>query len=536
MKLSGFAMFILGAAACFAQPVIKTGGIVNAASWAVAGTPNSDIAQGSIFIVSGSGLGPTTLTQAPGAYPLPTSVGGVKVTISMNGTDTDAILFWVRNDYIAALLPSTVATGTGTVTVTYNSQTSNAAPITVVDNAIGIFTISQNGQGPGVVTDGAKPQTSVKSMLVTPTNSAKPNDTAVLWVTGLGAVPWDESKAPASTLNLQSKLNAKVWVGATPVTPTFSGPSGCCEGEGQIQFKVPPGETGCYVSVTVQVGNNVSNTVTMAVDNSGQTCSDQFGYSSSLISKLQTGGTVRIGSLALTRLLFEGSGISLPPTVSASGSFFSYTADTFSAASGQFPSLNSCVVTQNLSGNNVPGGTGTGLDAGASIGLTGPNGNATLTSTAGTKGLYSANLNSNFLDASSGNYVFTGTGGVDVGAFTATLPATAALTWANQASITAVSRSAGQPITWTGGDPNGFVMIAGSSQSQDNANKSFVCLAPVSAGSFTIPASVLLALPASDNGGLIVYSFGQPATFTATGLDYGSVTEGSGAGSLVAYQ
>src|SRR5579884_3189654 len=263
MNFLKYALFWVSAAACLAQPVISNGGIVNAASWAPAGLPNSSIAQGSIFIIAGTNLGPTTLTLAPAKFPLPTTVANVSVNVNMASTNTAAILFWVRNDYIAALLPSTVPVGTGTVTVTYNGQTSNAAPITVVANSIGIFAIGQNGQGPGVITDGAKPQTSVKTELVTQTNSAKAGDTLVAWVTGVGAVPWDETEAPPSTpLNLQSKLNASVYVGTTKVTPTYAGPSGCCEGEGQVQFVVPSGISGCYVPITIVVGSQVSNTVT----------------------------------------------------------------------------------------------------------------------------------------------------------------------------------------------------------------------------------------------------------------------------------
>jgi hypothetical protein len=52
---------------------------------------------------------------------------------------------------------------------------------------------------------------------------------------------------------------------------------------------------------------------------------------------------------------------------------------------------------------------------------------------------------------------------------------------------------------------------------------SFVCNAPVSAGQFTVPPSVLLALP-SGTGSLSVENSTNPQTFTATGLDLGYVT------------
>jgi uncharacterized protein (TIGR03437 family) len=49
---------------------------------------------------------------------------------------------------VAALLPANTPTGKGTITVTYNDQTSEQAPITVVANNLGIFTIDSSGGVP----------------------------------------------------------------------------------------------------------------------------------------------------------------------------------------------------------------------------------------------------------------------------------------------------------------------------------------------------------------------------------------------------
>jgi hypothetical protein len=48
----------------------------------------------------------------------------------------------------------------------------------------------------------------------------------------------------------------------------------------------------------------------------------------------------------------------------------------------------------------------------------------------------------------------------------------------------------------------------------------FTCEAPASAGQFTVPSYILLALPAG-SGTLGVDNYGNPQTFTATGLDLG---------------
>jgi hypothetical protein len=71
--LCGFAFAIVSAGA---QPVINPNGIVNSASYLAPGLPGSGIAQGSIFTISGKGLGPATATAAPGVFPLSHHAGG----------------------------------------------------------------------------------------------------------------------------------------------------------------------------------------------------------------------------------------------------------------------------------------------------------------------------------------------------------------------------------------------------------------------------------------------------------------------------
>ena len=75
-------------------------------------------------------------------------------------------------------------------------------------------------------------------------------------------------------------------------------------------------------------------------------------------------------------------------------------------------------------------------------------------------------------------------------------------------------------VTWSGGNPGTYVYITGVSTAIPlGVQAGFTCLAAVDAGQFTVPAQVLLGLPAGSGGtGLQdnVYS-----TFTATGLDTG---------------
>ena len=136
------------------------------------------------------------------------------------------------------------------------------------------------------------------------------------------------------------------------------------------------------------------------------------------------------------------------------------------------------------------------LNAGANLRLSQPNGSvATLASSGGTGGQYAANLNL----YQPGVFTMSGAGGPDVGAFSVPFTVPPALTWSNLdvTSGSVIDRTQPLSIRWTGGDPLGFVDVyvrAGL----DNSDVQVIadCAAPVSAGSVSIPASVLLALPA----------------------------------------
>ena len=76
---------------------------------------------------------------------------------------------------------------------------------------------------------------------------------------------------------------------------------------------------------------------------------------------------------------------------------------------------------------------------------------------------------------------------------------------------------------------------------QTNSGAGFECQAPALPGSFTIPASILLAMPAvtgsSPNGNLNVSLSTNPQALTIPGTDYGFViTKTANVSANVAYQ
>ena len=132
---------ILLAGAAAAQPVIGSGGILNAASYSLTGLPNSGIAQGSMFLVFGSGLGPAAISQVS-AFPLPNELAGTSMKVTVNGVTQVVPMVYTLASQICGILPSSTPIGTGTLTVTYNNQTSAPAPIRVVKTAVGIFSVN----------------------------------------------------------------------------------------------------------------------------------------------------------------------------------------------------------------------------------------------------------------------------------------------------------------------------------------------------------------------------------------------------------
>jgi hypothetical protein len=156
--------------------------------------------------------------------------------------------------------------------------------------------------------------------------------------------------------------------------------------------------------------------------------------------------------------------------------------------------------------------------------VTGPNaGPSTLTAEGSSfPGYYFDQLPAGFLTTSGGSFMFQATAGTQVGGFTTSVNfPTPLLQWTNQAADATITRSAGVTVTWTGGSSGTYVTISGTS-SNASVSGYFVCIAPVGAGQFTVPAYVLLTLPASSGnpGSLFVENSTVPQSFVATGLDY----------------
>src|SRR5262249_50524384 len=227
------------------QPLRILVGPVNLANLIPPGLPNYGIAQGSMFtlVLQGFGASPTLANS-----PFPLNLAGASMQISVAGAKVDVPLVWTGPASLVGFAPSATPTGDGTITVTFNGQTSPPAPVKIVPSAFGIFTLSYSGAGPGVFTS---PDLAFNSMtdaahliglsstdpgLIANSlvSAAHPGDQLVILGTGLGSDP----NAPV-----------EVHVGKVQADVAAQGRASCCDGLDRIQFTVPDGVQGCYVPV-----------------------------------------------------------------------------------------------------------------------------------------------------------------------------------------------------------------------------------------------------------------------------------------------
>jgi len=322
-----------------AQPVVT--GALNTASYALSGLPNGSLAQGSMI----------------------------------------------------AIFPVCAAQ----LTVSFGGQTSANFAVNIVRSSFGIFTANQGGTGPAIAQNfNSQTDQPINSIL----NAARPGQTITLWGTGLGPISGDDA-AGAAPGDLGTNL--EVLVGNRPATIRYRGRSGCCAAVDQIVFDVPSGIQGCYVPLTVRIGNIVSNSTYLAITPNGGRCTAGTPFSDADLQKVSSGGTLSIGNINLSR---TGTKVSQGPLGTqelkfdnGSASFVRFTAAQLTAsqfaAAGALP-LGSCLTfSSSDQATSLPPDPiqGTMLDAGPKLTVTGPSGTREMLREAAS-GSYSATFSS----------------------------------------------------------------------------------------------------------------------------------------------
>jgi uncharacterized protein (TIGR03437 family) len=556
IRVAAYFTFLTGAAVA-QPPLIYNRSIYNAASFIPAGVPSGTIAQGSIFSIFGTRLGPTSSVTAS-SFPLGNTLGGVSINIIQGATSMPAIPVYVSGGQINAIMPSTAPLGMVSVQVAFNNLKSNMAPVQIASSEVGVFTATGTGIGEGVLWNFI----SQKSQPVnSPTITAKPGQVITLWATGLGPVPYADNIPPtAGNLPVQ----VQVFVGGQPAGVQYSGRSSCCAGVDQLVFTVPNNApSGCWVPVYVKTaGANLSNFVTIAINPSGATCTtDVLPQVTTAFIKGQT-----LGEAIVTRTTTRHDIGTIAPVDVTSDYHVSFafeppvTPFPFNPALA-FPPSGTCTAYMHASdlldgragSPPLPGivPTTMPLDVGPPFMLTGPNGTKTLSAgffsaTAGfLGGLISNNILPSSLFLDPGSYTLRGFGGTEVGSFTTNFTIPQPLNWTNRLQTNLVPRAQPLTISWTGGDTSQVVSIIGFGDDlPTNSSTAFVCIAPPGATSFTVPTDILSTLPAGrpnplqskDVIYLLTLSGSSLKPINATGLDVGLTSYYSIIGKTVYWQ
>jgi len=289
-------------------------------------------------------------------------------------------------------------------------------------------------------------------------NPANPGDNVVLWGTGLGAVTGDETEPPVQ-VDLQTGV--QVFIENQPATVLYGGRSGDA-GLDQINFTVPNGITGgCKTSIAVLVKGVAGNVTTMAIAPAGQSsCGDATGaLTTANMQKAVATGSLNLAEVSLTRFGPEDDYLT--------GNFLSYPLASLIRSYGgdAGASMGSCTAyefqgsTEATSLVIADPTTGQGLDAGAIITVTGPNGTRSA-SESGT-GSYSATVGTTSAEYTTpGSYtVSNGDGGAGVGAFNLALPLPSPISFTNFPAV--INRAQNLTLTWTNNSAFAAVSING---------------------------------------------------------------------------
>lgn len=516
----------------WSQPVLRSSNpVVNGASY----TPG--IAPGSIFVVFGTNLAGDAVVLNS-SLPAQPSLGGVSVRFTpvAGGSGIDALMVYTTRNQIAGLLPSSAAPGDYNVTVTYNNQTSASARVTVVARNFGIVSADGSGSGQGQLQNYRSAtewdlNRAAKGRLGPYTTSpASPGQVLVIWGTGLGADPASDRDGGVSQ---NFTAVTRVLLAGREITPAYAGRSSGLPGTDQINFTLPAdAPLGCSIPLQVRVGDTYSNTVYIATAQPGATACQHPYLSQDALVRVSEGGKIVTGSFVLSKQSTSVSvmGFSLDMTTEViSGSFQRVGVGGVASIGGTQTFVlpaGACTVYRTLGEQDTllygppppeP------LDAGAQLILNGPGAANVAVPREGTSKTYTKILaqptpglpgglpggipglggGTSASVIAQGTYTLRGTGGADIGPFTATVTVPAPIVWTNQSSISEINRSAEVTVTWSGGGSNDLVFILGTSARRAGGTQDkpiydaaiFVCQANPTAHTFTVPAVVLSQLP-----------------------------------------
>jgi uncharacterized protein (TIGR03437 family) len=447
------------------------------------------IAQGAVFLLSGSNL--ATSSQVAGSSRLPLELGGTSVQVIVGDARIDAPLISVSSGFVRAVLPAGTPEGVGNVVVRHSGRESFPRELRVVRQDFRLYGRSQSA----VLAHNIAPKGELSANSYR--QPARPGQLVVLWGTGLGA---------------HSELGTvEVLVGGSPAPVHYAGPSECCPGQDQIVFEVPAGIEGCHVPVKVKFpgGGLESNSPSLSIAAAEGPCSDPYGIPINLLEPgvLDFGniiGHARDPGDVPTPIELEHGTTDVGGDAWFIGSFWRGL-----PATAKLPPLGTCFGEPGTIGPWFPSSSYVRpFDAGAGLNLRGPQGPTYIprraTDQTGSVGY--GIVGPDRLEA--GEYVLdNGEGSSRIEPFQTTFTLRGgSFEWTNKEGFGVAAIQNGAPIKWSGGDPaGGFVLISAwlgrwvedwvFGEQQLN---SVTCVENVEKQSFTLPRSVVESVAEAD--------------------------------------
>jgi uncharacterized protein (TIGR03437 family) len=232
-------------------PAIYPGGIVQSASY----TKGAPLAPGGIVALFGRNL--ATGESGSTSLPLPTTLAGATVTIA----GQDAPLFYVHSGQLNVQIPSGLAPNSRVqAMVKVQGQLTVPESITLAPASPGIFTVSSDGSGQGVIFLGDR--------LADGNSPARAGDVLVVYCTGLGATQPPVAAGQASPASPPATATAPVTatIGGRAATVQFAGLTPGLAGLYQVNVQVPEGVSpGAAVELVLTQNGIDSNKVTLAI-------------------------------------------------------------------------------------------------------------------------------------------------------------------------------------------------------------------------------------------------------------------------------
>jgi uncharacterized protein (TIGR03437 family) len=232
---------------CAQTPTINAGGIVSGATFA----PGIGVAPGSIASAFGSNFGSST----------------TGATLRLNGLV--APLFFVSPTQINFQVPwELTGQSEASVTATVRGVTSSPVTLPLATYSPGIFVVNSSGQGAVLIANTAS--IAAPAGAFQGSQAAVPGGLISIFCTGLGPVTNQPATDVLASNTSVTTAIPTVTIGGIQSTPSYSGLAPGFLGLYQVNVQVPSNvSTGNAVPLFLSIGEQQSNTVTIAVGNSG---------------------------------------------------------------------------------------------------------------------------------------------------------------------------------------------------------------------------------------------------------------------------